>query len=376
MVHAPRRILTTVSILILTLSVLGVVGSGQTRSPTNSASLSPSHGQRLFRLDVEIKTRDERDATIGSFQLIPGSNHVWLDLGFKAWDLSSLPTVSENRPFNKKGGVDRWENLPLPEQETITTDDIFELRFEKKGLAGFTHAIDGFGGGWKPESVTLFVNGEPFGETLSVLPSGQKLSIDRPAWRHLFKAASAEERFILGLRVEPIPVESNWLGQLIAGITTEFKKLRVSGWQNGPLEQYRADDQFTSDGDAKNDPLIEHVSAEGVLYKPPRSGTDGYVTLDLRLQTVTIFNANGTKTEYAVNTEGGIPHRRYIRVEYKWRKKGQPNDRRYRTEKWSVGDHFYAEGSIRWDTDWNGFYEIHPDFSEAFLRRLKSPSPK
>ena len=377
MAHAPRRIFLDVFIFLIgTLSVLPIPGSDQTRSPTNSTSLSPSNGQRVFRLDVEIKTRDERGAAIGSFQLLPGSNHVWLDLGFKAWDLTTLPTTSGIGPFNKKGMVDRWEHLPLPEGETFTTDDIFELRLEKKGLGGFTHAWDGFSGGWKPESVALFVNGLPFGETFPVLPSGQKLDKNRPAWRHLFRAVSAEERFLLGLRVEPIPVESNWLGQLIAGITTEFKKLRVSGWQNGPLEQYRADDQFTSDGDAKNDPLIERVSAEGVLYKPPRSGTDGYVTLDLRLQTVTIFNANGTKNEYAVNTEGGIPHRRYIRVEYKWRKKGQPNDRRYRTEKWSVGDRFYAEGGIRWDTDWNGFYEIHPDFGEAFLRRLKSSSPK
>ncbi len=330
-------------------------------------------------MDVEIKTRDENNATIGSLQLVPGSNHVLLDLGFKAWDLSALPTTSGTRPFHKKGAVDRWEQLPLPEGETITTDDLFEFRLEKKGLGGFTHTEDGFNGGWKPESVTLFVNGQPFGETLLVLPSGQKLDKNRPAWRHLFRTISAEERFLLGLRVEPAQDGSNWFVQLIAGLTTEFKKLHLSGWQNGPLEQYRADDQFTSDGDVKDDPPIEHVSVKGVLYNPPRSGTDGYVTLDLRLQTITILHADGTKMAYSVDTEGGIPHRahrRYIRVEYKWRKKGQPNDRRYRTERWSVGDRFYAEGKIRWDTDRNGFYEVHPDFGEVFLRRFNASSSK
>ena len=360
--------------IVFALSIFSAAASAQTVVTASSALRSPAGSNQITRLDIEIKTRDEAWATIGRFHIIPGSDHVWLDLGFKAWDLSSLPTVSGKSPFHKKGGVDRWENLPLAKDEALTINDLFELRLEKKGLAGFTHAIDGLGGGWKPESVTLYVNGERFGEPLSVLPSGQKLNVFRPAWRHLFRPMSAEERFLYGLRVEPIPVESNWLGQFIAGVTTEFKKLKISGWQHGPLEQYLTNDPYTSDGDAKNDPLIERASVEGTLYRPPKSGTDGYVTLDLRIKTVTIFHPDGTRTSYPVDTAGGIPHRRYIRVEYKWRRPGQPNDRRYRTEKWSVGDVFYAEGVVRWDTDGCGFYEIHPDYGEAFLHRLNLPA--
>lgn len=356
MAHMPLRILTLVSVVVVfALPVFPQSVSGE--APT-----------RIARLDVEIKTRDEKKATIGP-QIIPGSNHVWLDLGFKGWDLSISPTVSGLAPFGVRGVVDRWENLPLPEHEIFTTDDLFALRLEKKGLGGFTHVGDGVSGDWKPESVTLFVNGKPFGGTLPVLPSGQELNEKRPAWRHLFRTVSVEERFLLGLRVEPLE-GGNWFEGLVAGVTTPFKKIGLSGWQNGPLHQYRKGDQLTSDGDVKDDPAIEHVAVEGVLYYPPSPGTDGYVTLDLRLTSITIFNATGTKTQYAVDSEGGVRHSRVIRVEYVRIKKGQPNDDRYSTEKWTVGDRIYAEGRILWDTDGVGFYELHPGFGKPFLRRI------
>ena len=365
MAKIPLRILTSIAVVFAS-SVLPQSGSGDV---IQAASQPLSPATRITRLDVEIKTRDEKNAAIGP-QIIPGSNHVWLDLGFKGWDLSTIPTAAGTEPFGIKGGVDRWENLPLPERDIFTVDDLFELRIEKKGLGGFTHAGDGSNGGWKPESVTLFVNGKPFGDTLPVLPSGQSLDKKRPAWRHLFRPVSVEERFLLGLRVEPLEA-GNWFEGLVAGITTPFKKTGLSGWQNGPLQQYRKGDQFTSDGDVKDDPAIEHVAVEGILYNPPSPGTDGYITLDLRLNSITIFNAAGTRTQYSVDNEGGVRHPRFIRVEYVRVKNGQPNDDRYKIEKWSIGDRFYAEGRILWDTDRIGFYELHPDFGESFIR--KSP---
>ncbi len=368
-----RRDLVMCSLVVLfALSGLFISDSAASQPVNMPETRSFSAGKQITRLDVEIKTRNEPNAKIGSLHLLRGSDHVWLDLGFKAWDLSDAKITSGAKPFRKNGATDRWENLQLPDGEAMLIDDIFELRLEKKGLGGFTHARDGFDGGWKPESITLFVNGGPFDGTLSVLPPGEQLDRDRPAWRHLFRSIGAEDRFLYGLRVEPIQVEdgSSWFTGLIAGITTPFKKLKISGWQNGPLEQYRLDDPYTSDGDVKSDPLIDRVSVEGVLYSSPHTGTDGYVTLDLRLQTITIFSGNGVKTEHSVNAENGIPHRRFIRVEYLRKKPGQPDDNRYKTEKWSVGDRFYAEGHIRWDTDEMGFYEIHPDLGDAFLRRL------
>lgn len=368
------RVALVSSKLVVFLSLSFISTSAEAQTVISPETPTPLRGKPITRIDVEIKTRNEKNAKIGSFHLLPGSDHVWLDLGFKAWDLSDEKTVSGRKPFRKNGATDRWENLPLPDGETMSIDDIFELRLEKKGLGGLTHAGDGVDGGWKPESVTLYVNGEPFGGTFPILPPGEQLYWNRPAWRHLFKPVDVQDRFLYGLRVEPLEVEkgSGWFTGLIAGLTTPFKKLKISGWQNGPLEQYRTNDPFTSDGDVKNDPSIDHVAVEGVLYNPPHLGTDGYVTLDLRLETVTTYSAAGAKT-VAVNVENGIPHRRFIRVEYVRISSGHSNDNRYKTEKWIVGDRFYAEGRVLWDTDEMGFYEVHPDFGNAFLRRLNSP---
>lgn len=362
------KTLKVVSILILSsFSHIASLNAAAARPLISAAARS---GIPIARLDVEIKTRDENNATIGKFQMVPGSNHVWLDLGFKAWDLSSLKTASGRSPFHIKGGVDRWENIPIPANVQLTTDDLFQIRLEKKGWAGFTHAFDGFAGGWKPENITLYVNGEKFGETLAVLPPGEKLNKDRPAWRHLFKDISAEERFLNGLRIEPIAEVGSWFGHVIAGVTTPFKLLNISGWQHGPLKRYKEHDRFTSSGPVKEDLPIEHVSVEGVLYTKPRPATDGYLTLDLKLSVVRIRGANGAISEYAVNSERGIRHDRYIRVEYQRIKIGRGWDSRLRTEKWSIGDRFYAEGKIFWDTDAGGFYEIHPDLGDAFLKRI------
>ena len=370
-----QRILELCSLVLLASILHGPVA---VRSINKQETRPFAAGRQITRLDVEIKTRDEKNAKIGSVHILPYSDHVWLDLGFKAWDLSDEKTISGAKPFRKNGATDRWENLELPDGEAMSIDDIFELRLEKKGLGGLTHAGDGLGGGWKPESITLFVNGEPFGGTLTVLPPGERLGQHRPAWRHLFRSIGVEDRFLNGLRVEPMEIEkgSGWFTGLIAGLTTPFKNLKISGWQEGPLEQYQAHDQYTSDGEVKDDPPIERVSVEGILYNPPHSGTDGYITLDLRLETVTIFSADGTRTDYTVNSENGIPHRRYIRVEYVRRNLGNPIDNRYKIEKWAIGDRFYAEGRVRWDTDEMGFYEIHPALGEAFLRRLNTPSPQ
>lgn len=365
---------SVIVVLTASLSFISQPAAAQTgNAPEKPAVL---RGKQITRIDVEIKTRNEKNAKIGSFHLLPYSDHVWLDLGFKAWDLSDEKTTSGAKPFRKNGATDRWENLPLPDGEAMSIDDIFELRLEKKGLGGLTHAGDAIGGGWKPESVTLFVNGEPFGGTLPILPPGEQLYWNRPAWRHLFRPIGVEDRFLYGLRVEPLEVEkgSGWFTGFIAGLTTPFKRLKISGWQNGPIEQYSPNDPYTSDGEVKNDVSIDRVAVEGVLYNPPHLGTDGYVTLDLRLETVTTFSANGVKTGHSINAENGIPHRRFIRAEYVRISSGHPNDNRYKTEKWSAGDRFFAEGRVLWDTDEMGFYEVHPDFGDVFLRRLRSPN--
>jgi hypothetical protein len=358
---------------------LRAVNTPSTRPLINAVEGSTPSGEPITRLDVEVKTRDEAHATIGNQPVPDGkfpSNHVWLDLGFKSWDLTATPTSGGQTPFKKRGGTDRWENLLLPPGEVFTTDDLFEIRIEKKGLGNWTHAEDGIDGGWMPEEVSLFVNGKKYIATLPILPQGEQLDKDRPAWRHLFKPLSTEDRFLWGLRVEPMAGGSSRLDELISGVTTIAKQYHISGWQDGPIRQYRQNDQLTTDDAVKQDQQISHASLVGTLINPPSPGTDGYVSLDLNLEGIKIYYSGGEIKEYQVNAAAGVPHHRYIRVEYLRIKQGEPDDDRYKSENWKVGDRFYAEGKIQWDTDRGGFYEIHPDRGEAFMHRVEHALPQ
>jgi hypothetical protein len=148
----------------------------------------------------------------------------------------------------------------------------------------------------------------------------------------------ADEQFVNRLRVTQARA-SKHADEYIAGASTVFKNLGISGWQSGP---------------------VKHAEIVGTLYHPPSAGTDDCVSLDLDVERVVVGRKwLGLKENaFDIGTSGGVPHHRYIRIEYAHRSTGGQDDARY--EGWKVGDKLRVAGPVRWDTDREGFFELHP----------------
>jgi hypothetical protein len=219
-------------------------------------------------------------------------------------------------------------------------NDLLQVRLEKKGLGGLTGAEDGPDGGWMPGEVTLFVNNAVLAGPIRVLPDGQQLDHARPTWRHLLKpGADVRTRFLWGLRAVPNSRPGGYLDEWLAAGTSIFKRSGISGWQPGPMP---TDEQLVA-------------TVEGDLYAEPSSGTDGFVTLDLQLRTVILGDR-----AMEIGSPTGIPHPRYIRVEYV-----NGDDMRYFG--WRAGTRLRVTGPVKWDTDRDGFFEIHPTRGEDLV---------
>jgi hypothetical protein len=274
---------------------------------SDGVELTLSWGERIRSLAVRIKTSGEEGAGT--------KNPVWFDVGPVAWQLN-LPS---HRDF-AKGATDTYK-LPLPvTAEALTTDDLIYVRLEKKGVFGFTNAPDFRGGGWKPESLSLLVNGRVYGETFTV---NQWLRKRRSEWRRLLRPLPPDEQFVRGLRLE-INSATGRFGEVIAWVTTKFKNRGISGWNPGP---------------------VETATVTGVLKRKPSFGTDGFASLDMELESAEVGGRR-----FALDGSAGIRHKRYIRIEYKHRDKPVPK----------LGERVRVSGAVRWDTDKGGFYEIHP----------------
>jgi hypothetical protein len=115
-----------------------------------------------------------------------------------------------------------------------------------------------------------------------------------------------------------------------------FKKEDISGWEDGP---------------------VATAEVEGRLINPPSPGSDGYVSLDLD---VSQLSAGGQTVTF--DPSGNLPHR-YLRVEYLHRDLNGHDDVAY--QNWHVGDKLRAVGRVRWDTDKQGFYEVHPAYGNV-----------
>lgn len=186
---------------------------------------------------------------------------------------------------------------------------------------------------WKPEKVTLTVNGEVF-RTYSI---DHRFKHGQSSWVQLVQPASAEEQFVRRLRIDP-NTSSTHATEYIAGASTVFKNLGISGWQSGP---------------------IERATVEGTLIHEPSPGSDGFVSLDLE---VTKVSAGRTwvffKRRFDLADASYMHHKHFIRIEYSHNDGRGSDDHRY--ENWKVGDRFQIAGLVRWDTDRLGFLELHP----------------
>jgi hypothetical protein len=186
---------------------------------------------------------------------------------------------------------------------------------------------------WKPKELRIDVNGKEFGS----YGIDQRLKAGQSAWVKIIRPMSPEEQFVRTLRAIPNG-ESSHSAEYIAGASTIFKNLGISGWKDGPISQ---------------------ATVAGRLIHPPSCGSDGYVSLDLEVSKVTVGRKflGLLSNTVAVNTDG-VPHPRFIRIEYLRVDRRGHSDERYAD--WKVGDKFQVSGPVEWDTDKSGFFELHP----------------
>jgi hypothetical protein len=269
-------------------------------------------GHPVTSFDAIVLTRDAPNAV--------GTSQIWIDLGFAAWPLPKDST-STGAPVR----------FAVPLTNAVAMEDLYEVRLEKKGALGFTGAWD-IGGTWQPESVSLLVDGQEIGRADA--PDGLVLNSKTRAWRILLRDLDAGHRMAFGLRDGLFGGTSTFDGA-ISAITTPFKRAGISGWQTGPLP---------------GDPPL-YGAVVGVLRETPSPGLDGFVSLDLEVEKL------GVAGHWYCRSPGAVRQPRYVRVEY-YRYHDGEEDRRFKT--WREDQRFFIRGDVRWDTDRQGFYEIHP----------------
>ena len=191
---------------------------------------------------------------------------------------------------------------------------------------------------WKPKELRIDVNGKEFGS----YAINQRLKAGQSAWVKIIRPMSQEEQFVLTLRAIPNG-ESSHSAEYIAGASTIFKNLGISGWKDGPISQ---------------------ATVNGRLIHPPSCGSDGYVSLNLEVSKVTV----GRKflARYRTQSQSTpmmFRHPRFIRIEYLRVDRRGHSDERYADGK--VGDKFQVSGPP------NGT-QISPDFSNC-IRWVRKP---
>jgi hypothetical protein len=252
------------------------------------------------------------------------TDDVWFDVGPHAWKVNE-------HVLDKSTSTTIHLSIP----SGMRADEFTEFRVAKKGINGWTGAPEGFvlshptwSNRWHPKSLELFVDGKVFWR-IAEFPQTVILDRDTPSWRVWVRPLSTEQQFAYDLRDTINPITGH-AGEVISRFTTYFKALNISGLQNGPL---------------KSDSRFPAAMVVGTLEHPPSPGTDGFVSLDLRLERVEM---NGRT--FIVDGTGSIPRQRFIRVEYCHHHNAWPQ----------LHDRVEIAGQVRWDTDQDGFFEIHP----------------
>src|SRR5581483_10293516 len=282
-----------------------------------------SMSEVITDLQVRIVTSD--------IHLAGTDNDVYFDIGPLGWELpgSGGATTSSDDPFSQ--GSDDTFTLDV-HNLALTTDDIVWLRLQKKGIGGVLGTGGGIDGDWHPHSIQLKVNGTEYASSTI----DQWITGENWYWMHVLRSSdTAEERFARTLRIVPNNVLSG-RDESVAFLTTPFKILGISGWFPTGL------------------PII---CAIGTVMRVPGRSTDGLATIDLRLKTVQ-FNDR----IYILDGNHEINHTRYLRVEYKFRAPfPKASGENYVPQN---GEYVRICGDMEWDSDQEGWYEIHPRNSD------------
>lgn len=287
-----------------------------------------SDERTIHKLEVRIDTRDNRGGGT--------DNAVYFDIGPLAWRLDK----ARHNDF-ERGRSDTYE-LKKPEGVVLRTGDILWLRLQKKGVIGVTGTGDGLDGAWHPESITLIVNGVSWPS----VPVDGPLNSRYWFWRKLYDVNPYANpvSFVRSLRFVPNQKLTSFSRFIGFATTPLFKKAGISGWLECPQAK-----EFSQSLMGNACPKIPHtVCATGIVTRKPASSTDGLATIDLRVEAVEFCDENGTCSGESLAKLDTRP--RYLRVEYKHGKGVVPKD----------GEHIRICGKLLWDTDKEGWWEIHP----------------
>jgi hypothetical protein len=320
-----RLRLKIVSGLVLVVSMISWSPTG--RAQLHSAGdmqTKETSAVKVTSLKVRIVTSRNRGAGT--------DNVIYFDVGPVAWKLDRL----FHNDF--EAGDDDTYNLKVP--AGLTTDEILWIRLHKKGIFGVTGTKDGFAGAWHPESVTLIVNDVEF---VKFNPD-HVLNSRCWFWRAPAPDHSDLDLFARSLRIRPND-RLNFAGKALGFLTTNvFKKNGISGWISDPADRECGGLIHNREGD---DSAV--ICANGEITRKA-SSTDGLKTIDMRVTQIDACPEDDKPcTKRTVLTpDNGFKLARYIRVESRF----QISIPRGGTAR--------ICGKLRWDTDREGWWEIHP----------------
>lgn len=323
----------------LMLSSLFVLGTssvlpGTTRAPILSTLSRQSEASSVKYLKVRIVTARRRGAGT--------DNAVYFDIGPLAWKLG--------RRFHNdfESGDDDTYLLPVP--KGFTTADILWLRLHKKGIAGYTGTRDGFSGAWHPQSITVFVNDDEF----TTVQISSSLNSRCWYWRSNVSSYVGLNLLVRSLRINPNE-KLGFVGKTSAFLTTKvFKNNGISGWLSSPAQK----ECRSSDQEAAPD-FPSSICVMGEVTRKDKS-TDGYETIDMRLTQIESCPVENQQCaeQLTLDASHGFSLPRYIRIE-----------NRYAHNRVRAGGVTRICGALQWDTDREGWWEIHTRNEKDLLRR-------
>lgn len=322
-----RRALCCLLIVLIPVVISTAIGSAARATKTESECV-PTAG-RICRLAVQISTEKARGAGT--------DDSVYFDIGPLAWRL--------NNPKHNDfvgGHVDQFD-LPFSQDIKLAKDDILWRRLQKKGVFGLTGTSDGLDGAWHPERLVLIVDGVPEPAITIKEPLNSSCWFwSEPRAFNVRESYANATNFVRSLRMEQ-NCELKSFDKFIGFATTPFKKMGISGWLDCP------DSRECSEGKRCQTcgEMPKKVCATGQVAASATS-TDGLATIDLKVSKIE-FCRDGKTCEDQVELKDQV-NQRFIRIEYRHKGRRVPK----------CGERVRVCGKLRWDTDKEGWWEIHP----------------
>jgi hypothetical protein len=347
--HVPRPNfgwlpITLVLAACLSQQIISLASPGGIAHKAESTSQSQPDtkpGPETKPIEIEslaLRVTTRRDSGAGT------DNAVYFDIGPFAWRLGK----PHHNDFER--GASYTYDLKKPKDIRLTTDDILWLRLHKKGIAGVTGLGDGFDDAWHPESITLVVNGNDY-KTVAI-----EDPLNSRCWYWRSQDPDDHDLNIFASSLRMLPNKRLNLLDKVTGIFTTnlFKKHGISGWLLNPVERQCNGSAPRSDRTLALPPICAtgEVIAKGI-------SDDGLETIDLRLARLESFpgDSRGTSQDLVLDKTQGFVQPRYLRVE-----------NGYRHNQVFKGDIARICGDVLWDTDREGWWEIHPRKSDDVRR--------